>query len=83
MEEEVRRYVVVEVNAVKLHHDFGLDIERASRIYPEVVEELRRRGLHVMRNPYGAGFIVANDEGVLRQIERAAKRSGLILEEKA
>ena len=76
LEEEVKRYLVVRVDAVKLQ-EYGYSLEAAGEVYPEVVKELKRRGLHVIRNPYGAGFIVANDEQVLRQIERAAKRVGL------
>jgi len=76
LEGEARRYLVVRIDAVKLQ-EYGYSLELASEIYPKVVAELKRRGLHVIRNPYGAGFIVANDEQVLRQIECSAKRVGL------
>ncbi|RLF13364.1 MAG: hypothetical protein DRJ97_08225 [Thermoprotei archaeon] len=76
LEREAKRYVVVRVDAVKLQ-EFGYSLEAAGEVYPEVVKELKRRGLHVIRNPWGAGFIVADDREVLRQIERSAKRVGL------
>ena len=77
LEEEIKRHLVVKLDAVKLHHDFGLDIEMASRLCPQVVRELVRRGYHAIRYPWGSGYVVSNDREVLRQIERLAKRSSL------